>query len=91
MQRVCLVLLLLLVTACARLTGISMADSERYTISTSASPTQGGLPAATRAAYDQAGAKCTAAGKTMALADERQFPPLFGDGPSRVDLVFFCR
>lgn len=91
MQRAPILLLLVFVTACAQFPGAGTLSDERYTITTSASAAQGGLAAAERAAFDEAGAKCTALKKTMSLVDERQSPPLWGDGTSRVDLVFVCR
>jgi hypothetical protein len=90
MHRSPIVLLLALASGCAQFAGGVNLGGERYIATASATAAQGGLTAAEKTAYSDAGARCIALGKTMSVVDERKSPPLWSDGAARVDLTFAC-
>jgi len=64
---------------------------DTFTISTSASPGKGGVPAAKRIAYEEAGAECSRRGNFEVYGiKEQSASPTWTEGMAKVDLTFKC-
>lgn len=84
-------LALALLAGCAVTSGVSKTGPQAYTVTTSASPGRGGVPAAKRAAYIEANAECAKAGGDIAVRREQASPPTWTEGMAIVTLDFECQ
>jgi hypothetical protein len=75
---------------CANSSGVLKTGPETFTISTSASPGKGGVPAAKRIAYEEAGAECSRRGLEVFTLSERSSSPTWTEGMAKTDLNFRC-
>lgn len=79
-----------LLAGCANSSGVLKVGSNEFTVSTSASPGRGGVPAAKRIAYQEAAAECATRGLEVLALDETPASPTWTEGMARVDLQFKC-
>ena len=81
----------LALTGCANSSGVVKIGPDTFTISTSASPGKGGIPAAKRIAYQEAGEECARRGglKVFALS-EKTASPTWTEGMASMELNFRC-
>lgn len=77
-------------TACSSSSGILKMGPDTYTISTSASPGRGGVPAAKRIAYQEASAECLSRGLEVFTLSEKTASPTWTEGMAKMDLNFRC-
>ena len=63
---------------------------DTFTISTSASPGKGGVPAAKRIAYEEAGSACAARGLEVFALSEKTASPTWTEGMASAELNFRC-
>ena len=75
---------------CANTSGVVKIGPDTFTISTSASPGKGGVPAAKRMAYEEAGAKCAALGREVLALSEKTRSPTWAEGMASMELNFRC-
>ena len=81
----------LALTACANSSGVVKIGPDTFTISTSASPGKGGIPAAKRIAYQEAGEECARRGGLEVLAlSEKTASPTWTEGMASMELNFRC-
>lgn len=80
----------LVLAACSSTSGALKTGPDTFTISTSASPGKGGVTAAKRIAYTEAGAACSQRGLGILVVDEKAESPTWTDGMAHVDLNFRC-
>ena len=76
--------------ACANSSGILTTGLNTYTISTSASPGKGGIPAAKRIAYQEASEECSKRGLAVFTLSEKTASPTWTEGMASVELNFRC-
>lgn len=76
---------------CAVSSGVAKVGPNTFTITTSASPGRGGVPAAKRAAYEEAGAECNHRNALeVFVLNETSSPPTWTEGMAIVKLNFRC-
>lgn len=75
---------------CAVSSGVHRIGGDLYTVTTSASPGRGGVPASKGMAYEQAAAACSAQSLGLLVIDESSTPPTFTDGMANTTLRFRC-
>lgn len=76
---------------CAVSSGVAKVGPNTFTITTSASPGRGGVPAAKRAAYEEAGAECSHRNALeIFVLNETSSPPTWTEGMAIVTLNFRC-
>ena len=81
----------LALTACASSSGVIKIGPDTFTISTSASPGKGGIPAAKRIAYQEAGEECVRRGGLEVFAlSEKTASPTWTEGMASMELNFRC-
>lgn len=78
------------VAGCANSSGVMKAGPDTYTISTSASPGRGGLPAAKRMAYEEANNECARQGREVFSLSEKGASPTWTEGVANFELNFRC-
>lgn len=78
-------------TACANSSGVIKIGPDTFTVSTSASPGKGGIPAAKRIAYQEAGEECTRrGGLELFVLSEKTASPTWTEGMASMELNFRC-
>lgn len=80
----------LAITACANSSGVIKIGPDTFTISTSASPGKGGIPAAKRIAYQEASEECARRGLEVFALSEKAASPTWTEGMASMDLNFRC-
>jgi len=81
----------LALTACASSSGVIKVGPDTFTISTSASPGKGGIPAAKRIAYQEASEECTRRGGLEVFTlSEKTSSPTWTEGMASMELNFRC-
>ena len=81
----------LALTSCASSSGVIKIGPDTYTISTSASPGKGGIPAAKRIAYQEASEECAKRGDLEIFTlSEKVSSPTWTEGMARMELNFRC-
>ena len=81
----------LALTGCATASGVVKTGPDTFTISTSASPGKGGIPAAKRIAYQEAGEECARRGGLEVFAlSEKTASPTWTEGMASMELNFRC-
>ncbi len=81
----------LVLAACANSSGVIKIGPDTFTISTSASPGKGGIPAAKRIAYQEAGEECTRRGGLEVFTlSEKTASPTWTEGMASMELNFRC-
>jgi hypothetical protein len=64
---------------------------DTFTISTSASPGKGGIPAAKKIAYQEAARECMAqAERELFVLSEKSSPPSWTEGMANIEINFRC-
>lgn len=76
--------------ACANSSGVLEIGPDTFTISTSASPGKGGIPAAKRIAYQEATEECTRRGLKVFALSEKTSSPTWTEGMASMELNFRC-
>jgi hypothetical protein len=76
--------------ACANSSGVTKTGNNTFTISTSASPGRGGVPAAKRIAYEAANKKCSSHGLELFTLSEKTSSPTWTEGMANMELTFRC-
>lgn len=77
--------------ACSNSSGVLKIGPDTFTISTSASPGKGGIPAAKRIAYQEAGEECARRGGLEVFAlNEKTASPTWTEGMASMELNFRC-
>ena len=80
-----------ILTACSSSSGVVKIGPDTFTISTSASPGKGGVPAAKRIAYQEAGEECSRRGGLEVFTlSEKASSPTWTEGMAHMDLNFRC-
>jgi len=79
-----------MVIGCASTSGVSSTGADRYTVTTSASPGRGGVPAAKGAAYKEATDECQRQGLQLSVVSESLSPPTWTEGMAIATLNFRC-
>jgi len=82
--------LALVLTACANSSGVLKIGPETFTISTSASPGKGGIPAAKKIAYQEANEECSRRGLEVFVLNEKTSSPTWTEGMASMELNFRC-
>jgi hypothetical protein len=78
-------------SGCASSSGVVKTGADRYSITVSASPGRGGVPAAKRMAYEEATAACAKQpGLSIETVDESAKSPTWTEGMAVVTLNFKC-
>ena len=81
----------LALTACANSSGVVKIGPDTFTISTSASPGKGGVPAAKRIAYQEASEECSRRGGLEVFTlSEKTSSPTWTEGMAGMELNFRC-
>jgi len=75
---------------CAVSSGVHRIGGDEYTVTTSASPGRGGVPASKRMANEQAAAACSEQSLSIFVIDEVSNSPTFTDGMANTTLRFRC-
>ena len=82
---------LALLAGCSSSSGVLKVGPDTYTISTSASPAKGGIPAAKRIAYKEAADECSFRGNLeVFVLSEKSASPTWTEGMSNVEVNFRC-
>lgn len=81
---------ILILAACANSSGVVKIGPDTFTISTSASPGKGGVPAAKRIAYQEAGEECSRRGLEVFTLSEKTSSPTWTEGMAGMELNFRC-
>jgi len=76
--------------ACANSSGVMKVGPDTFTISTSASPGKGGVPAAKRIAYEEASTACASRGLEVFALSEKTASPSWTEGMASMELNFRC-
>jgi hypothetical protein len=80
-----------LLCGCSSSSGVLKIGPDTYTISTSASPAKGGVPAAKRIAYQEATAECVTRGNLeLYVLSEKSTSPTWTEGMANVEVNFRC-
>jgi hypothetical protein len=91
MLKILIPFLVVTLAACSSTSGAIKIGPDTFTISTSASPGKGGIPAAKRLAYQEAGAECDRRGGLEVFAlSEKTAPPSWTEGMASMELNFRC-
>lgn len=90
MTRLTLITAAALLAGCANSSGVLKTGQDTFTISTSASPGRGGVPAAKRMAYQEASAECASRGLEVFALSEKAESPSWTEGMAKMDLHFRC-
>ena len=85
-----MLLLAAVLTGCANSSGVVKIGPETFTISTSASPGKGGIPAAKRIAFTEAAAECAQRGAEVFALSEKTASPTWTEGMASMELNFRC-
>ena len=80
----------LALAGCANSSGVLKVGPNSYTISTSASPGKGGVPAAKRLAYEDATAACVQQDLELLTLSEKSKSPTWTEGMATMELNFRC-
>jgi hypothetical protein len=81
-----------ILTACSSSSGVIKTGPDSFTISTSASPGKGGVPAAKRIAYQEAGEECARRnGMEVITLSEKASTPTWTEGMANMELNFRCQ
>lgn len=80
----------LLLSACANSSGVLKTGTDSFTISTSASPGRGGIPAAKKIAYQEANEECSRHGLEIFTVSEKAASPTWTEGMATMELNFRC-
>ena len=80
----------LALAACANSSGVLEIGPDTFTISTSASPGKGGIPAAKRIAYQEDTAECNQRGLKVFALSEKTSSPTWTEGMASMELNFRC-
>ena len=81
----------IVLAGCANSSGVVKVGPDTFTISTSASPGKGGVPAAKRIAYQEAAAECAKRGGLDVFAlSEKAASPTWTEGMATMELNFRC-
>ena len=89
-RNVLAIALCLIVGACSSTSGVVKTGSDAFSVTVSASPGRGGVPAARRMAYEQAGAECAAKHGEVQTVEETAKSPTWTEGMAIVTLNFRC-
>ena len=79
-----------ILVACANSSGVLKTGPDTFTISTSASPGRGGIPAAKRIAYQEAGEECSRRALEVFTLSEKTSSPTWTEGMAGMELNFRC-
>ena len=79
-----------LVAGCANSSGVLKVGPDTFTITASASPGKGGVPAAKRIAYTEAGEECGKRGLEVFALSEKSASPTWTEGMAKTELNFRC-
>ena len=90
MKTILIILTALALVACANSSGVLSIGPDTFTISTSASPGKGGVPAAKRIAYEEATDECTKRGRKVFALSEKTSSPTWTEGMASMELNFRC-
>ena len=90
MKTILIILTALVLVACANSSGVLSIGPDTFTISTSASPGKGGVPAAKRIAYEEATDECTKRGRKVFALSEKTSSPTWTEGMASMELNFRC-
>ena len=90
MKTILINLAALALVACANSSGVLAIGPDTFTISTSASPGKGGVPAAKRIAYEEATDECTKRGRQVFALSEKTSSPTWTEGMASMELNFRC-
>ena len=78
-------------SGCSSSSGVLKVGPDTYTISTSASPAKGGIPAAKRIAYQEAASECISKGNLeVFVLSEKSSSPTWTEGMANVEVNFRC-
>ena len=80
----------MLMSGCASSSGVFKTGPNTFSISTSASPGRGGVPAAKKMAYQEASSECQRLGLEVLTLTEKALSPTWTEGMARVELNFQC-
>lgn len=80
----------LVVAACSNSSGVLKMGPDTFSISTEASFGKGGIPAAKKIAYQEAGEECSKRGMEIFVLNERSAGTTFTDGMAKAELTFRC-
>lgn len=75
---------------CASSSGVVKVGPDTFSISTSASPGRGGVPAAKKIAYQEANDECARHGLELFTLNEKASSPTWTEGMARIELDFRC-
>jgi hypothetical protein len=79
------------IAACSSSSGVLKVGPDTFTISTSASPGKGGVPAAKRIAYKDASQECMKHGELkLFVLSEKSASPSWTEGMANFELNFRC-
>lgn len=78
------------ITACSNSSGVLKMGPDTFSISTEASFGRGGIPAAKKIAYQEAGNECSKRGLEVFVLNERSAGTTFTDGMAKTELTFRC-
>lgn len=84
------ILAALALAGCANSSGVLKVGPDSYTISTSASPGKGGIPAAKRIAFEEAATACAQQGLELLALSEKSKSPTWTEGMATMELNFRC-
>lgn len=90
MKTTLIIALAFALVACANSSGVLEIGPDTFTISTSASPGKGGIPAAKRIAYQEAADECTKRGLKVFALSEKTSSPTWTEGMAGMELNFRC-
>lgn len=90
MKLIFTIMVAMILTACANSSGVTKIGHETFTISTSASPGRGGVPAAKKIAYEEATEECTRRGLEVLTLNEKTSSPSWTEGMANMELNFRC-
>jgi hypothetical protein len=77
-------------SACSNSSGVLKMGPDTFSISTEASSGKGGVPAAKRIAYKEAGDECASRGLEVFVLNERSAGTTLTDGMAKSELTFRC-
>lgn len=77
-------------TGCSHSSGVLKMGPDTFSISTEASFGKGGIPAAKKIAYQEAGEECSKRGMEVFVLNERSVGTTFTDGMAKAEITFRC-
>jgi len=89
-QAIIVISAIILLSACSRSSGVLKTRPDTFTISTSASPGRGGVPAARGIAYQEASEECSKRGLELSTISEKSTAPTWTEGMANMELNFKC-